>query len=289
MTMCWALPLLVLMGQVGGESAAAQDAAQEKSSFKRWVEIYTQQAAEYEISIGSSADRRLELQTKPVLEYSNPVRPTDQHGTVYVWTSDGRPEAIGSMWSSLDRANSGQRELSHEFQSLSLEPIASRHPRRTGRKGVVPDWETRDAGVELHLLPEADASAKSATTRLAQMRRLAAEFSASITVSDVEAASDLRLLTQPLLRYSSKSAGVVDGGLFAFVLATDPELLLLIELRETKEGPRWHYAAARFTNRPLQLLHNKREVWSCTKAEPYVGTNPYFLYWGAGRHSSTLE
>jgi hypothetical protein len=193
------------------------------------------------------------------------------------------------MWSSLDPKDARQRVISHEFQSLSLDPIVSKHAQRTGRQGPVPDWKTSDAGIEWQPLPGAAAAAKTAAARLTQMRRLAAEFSAKITVSDVEGAGGLRLLTQPLLRYSSQSAGVADGGLFAFVLATDPELLLLIELRETKQGPRWHYAAARFTNRPLQLVRGKREVWSCKKAEAFVGRNPYFLYWGVGRHSSDFE
>jgi hypothetical protein len=281
--------LLVLMGQVFAQpGAAAPDAPAQKDPFKRWVEYYTRQAEEYEFSLGK-AERRLELQATPVLKYSNPVRPTDQHGAIYVWTLDGRPEVIGSIWSSQDAKDPGVRMVTHEFQSLSLDTIVSQHPPRTGRKGQVPDWKTSAAGIELQLLPDAPAAAKSAPTRLSQMRRLAAEFSAQITGSDIETESGLRLLSSPLVRYSSKSAKVLDGGLFAFVQATDPELLLLIELRDTKDGPRWHYAAARFTNRPLLLARGERKLWECERAEDYVAHNPYFLYIGVGRRKSTLE
>jgi hypothetical protein len=281
--------LMILLGQVFAAPGAAEaDAPVEKGSFKRWLDYYTEQAAEYEFSVGP-AERRVELQATPVLQYSNPVRPTDQHGAVYVWTLDGRPEVVGSIWSSEDAKDPGLRGVAHEFQSLSLDSIVSEHPPRTGRKGPVPDWKTSAAGIELQVLPDAPAAAKSAPGRLSQMRRLAAGFSAQITKSDVESAGGLRLLTNPLLRYSSDSAKVLDGGLFAFVQATDPELLLLIELRETKDGPRWQYAAARFTNRPLLLTRGDRKLWTCEKAEAYVGHNPYFLYWGVGRRSSTFE
>ena len=280
--------LLVLMGQVVAPPAAAPDAAAQKDSFQRWVEYYTRQAEEYEFSLGK-AERRLELQATPVLKYSNPVRPTDQHGAIYVWTLDGRPEVIGSIWSSEDAKDPLLRMVTHEFQSLSLDTLVSKHPQRSGSQGPIPDWKTSAPGIELQILPDADAPAKSAPARLSQMRRLAAEFSAQITGSNIESESELRLLNRPLVRYASQSAKVIDGGLFAFVQATDPELLLLIELRETADGPRWHYAAARFTNRPLLLSRGERKLWECERAEDYVGHHPYFLYIGVDRRRSTLK
>ena len=281
--------LLLLMGQVSAAPpAAAPDATTEKGPFKRWVEYYTRQAEEYEFSLGK-AERRLKLEATPVLQYSNPVRPTDQHGAIYVWTLDGRPEVIGSIWSSEDAKDPLMRMVTHEFQSLSLDAVVSQHPQRSGSKGPIPDWKTSAPGIDLQILSDADPPAKSAPARLSQMRHLAAEFSAQITGSNIESASELRLLAKPLMRYSSESAKVIDGGLFAFVQATDPELLLLIELRETKDGPRWHYAVARFTNRPLLLTRGERKLWECERAEDYVAHNPYFLYIGVARRKSTLE
>ena len=280
--------LVVLMGQVLAQvGAAAPEAAAQKDAFKQWVEYYTQEAEAYDFSL--DAERRLKLQATPVLKYSNPVRPTDQHGAIYVWTLDGRPEVIGSIWSSEDPKDPLTRMVTHEFQSLSLSGVVSQHPQRTGSKGQVPDWKTRAPGIKLEALPEAEAPARSAPARLSQMRRMAAEFSAQIPSSNIEAESKLRLLASPLVRYSSPSAKVIDGGLFAFVQATDPELVLLIELRETGEGPRWRYAAARFTNRPLVLTRGEQKVWECQRGEDYVATNPYFLYIGVDRHRGTSE
>jgi hypothetical protein len=217
------------------------------------------------------------------------VRRGSQHGAIYVWTLDGGPEAIASFWSTDVAGNSAMRDVTHEFQSLSLGQLASRHVARVGGKGPVPDWKPDRPGAELHFLAEAPAPAKSAPARLVQMRRLAQGFSAKITANSKETTSDLRLLPQPLMRYSSPSAKVIDGAMFAFVQATDPELILMIEARETVDGPRWHYAAARFTNRPLQLTQGEREVWSCDAAEGYDGAQPYFIYWSVSRRDRLLE
>jgi len=283
------LIVIASLAVLAGAAAAQQEpAGAEQAGFKRWLEIYAAEAAEYELFNKNEPPQKLKLETPPLLTYTNPVRAGGQHGAIYVWTLNGRPEAIASFWSTDVAANPALRDVTHEFQSLSLGPLGSRHAARVGSKGSVPDWKLDRPGVELHLLPEAPAPAGSAPARLVQMRRLAREFSASIKSSNKETASDLRLLPQPLMRYSSHSAEVIDGAMFAFVQATDPELILMIEARKTAEGPRWHYSAARFTNRPLQLKQGEHEVWSCDAAEGYDGAQPYFIYWSVSRRDRLL-
>ena len=65
------------------------------------------------------------------------------------------------------------------------------------------------------------------------------------------------------MRYQPKEGPVVDGALFTFVWTkgTDPELVLLLECRTTREGRRWFYAPVRFTYRELWLKHREAEVW----------------------------
>lgn len=269
-------------------AAQQTPAGEEQAQLKRWLEFYAAEAAEYELFVDGKPERKLKLETAPLLTYTNPVRDGGQHGAVYVWTLDGRPEAIGSMWSTIAAGDPELREVTHEFQSLSLAPLASRHAPRIGRMGPVPDWKAGEAGLESNLLAGAPAPAETPSVRLTQMRRLAQGFSARITASDKETSSDLRLLPQPLFRYSSRSAGVSDGALFAFVQATDPELILMLEARNTADGPLWHYAAARFTNRPLELRRGDREVWSCGAAADYVGAQPYFIYLSVSKRDRRL-
>jgi hypothetical protein len=55
--------------------------------------------------------------------------------------------------------------------------------------------------------------------------------------------------------------------------------LLLLEATTSSEGPRWRIAFARFTHTTAVVQCDGQTVWECDKAEPYVGHNPYFLFW----------
>jgi hypothetical protein len=87
------------------------------------------------------------------------------------------------------------------------------------------------------------------------MRALAREFKASVDLEN--GGTQLRLLSQPLFRYESET----DGALFAFVLTTDPEVLLIIDDRVGDLGHAWHYAFARMSNHSLVAKHRDRDVW----------------------------
>jgi len=56
----------------------------------------------------------------------------------------------------------------------------------------------------------------------------------------------------------------VDGALFAFVEATDPEALLLVEAirSPTAEAAHWQYTLAKMTSRPVVARRNDEVVWS---------------------------
>jgi hypothetical protein len=55
---------------------------------------------------------------------------------------------------------------------------------------------------------------------------------------------------------------VIDGALFAYVPTTDPEVFLMIEARETKDGLQWQYAFAPMSVYGLRGMCNGRVVWS---------------------------
>ncbi len=118
--------------------AAAQqepgDSAQ--ADFKRWLDFYAAEAADYALFITGEPQRKLTLETPPLLTYTNPVRAGGQHGAIYVWTLDGRPEAIASMWSTDFAGNPALRDVTHEFQSLSLAPLAVRRTKKEFFQGA---------------------------------------------------------------------------------------------------------------------------------------------------------
>lgn len=258
-------------------SLVAQDKTADEE-VDAWMDRYQNEAASYELSVGRRAES-LKLEPNMLLKYSNPVRTGAQHGGVFVWTQVGRPAAVASIWSSIPN-DATERTLAIEFVSLTAESIRSKHEPRRGKRGLVPDWDVKTAGISWMSLDGAPVPAKTEALRLVQMRRLAEEFQAVIAPSSMEAAQPLRRQTRPLFRYSSADSGVTDGALFAYVLGTDPELILLIEAVRDDAGEHWMCAAARLTNRPLSLRRGESEVWNCDAAKPYDGSQPYFIYWG---------
>jgi hypothetical protein len=65
-----------------------------------------------------------------------------------------------------------------------------------------------------------------------------------------------------LHRHDTSDSPISRGGaLFAFCQGTDPQLLLLIEARQSGAGYRWEYAVAGFSNMDLYFRLDGREVW----------------------------
>src|SRR5205823_5616890 len=112
-----------------------------------------------------------------ILRWTNPLGGRRTHGEVFLWTDDGRPVAVLSVyqWTNPDGAVHEQ----HEFCSLAIGPLATRGP--GGR-----NWSPAEAGVTLAPLPGAPAPAASQRKRLSQMRELAGRFSAKKTTRQKE-------------------------------------------------------------------------------------------------------
>ncbi|MDP1796493.1 MAG: hypothetical protein Q8K78_03385 [Planctomycetaceae bacterium] len=266
---------LLMVGLLGAEPS--DDAA----AFQEWLKFYAEAAAAYRIEVqeGRGDYQPLTLQPAPVLQYTNPERGFQQHGAFYVWTLQGRPLSIGAIWSNIPADDNERRWVTNELHSLSTGPLRSQHAPRVGKRGPVPQWVTEQPGIVWSEFENAPMPTDKPSLRLVQMRRLAEAFTARISNVANEKEGELRLLTKPLYRYPPDVVGAIDGGLFAFVQGTDPEVLLLIEAVETNGQSRWRYAFARFTHTTATVQRDGRTVWECPKAEPYVGQHPYFLFW----------
>jgi hypothetical protein len=224
----------------------------------RLLKLHTEDATSYAIYRDAARTRKLELRREPVYRWTNPTRVGGQTGDVFVWTYKGRPEVIASIFSHPHEPGH-LRVMCHEFHSLSTEVL-------TVDRDSPNRWEPQAPGVDLRPVPGAPAPAGSAAGRLAQLRAIAREFSGH-SLSDQGVRWDLRLLPQPLVRYQSDGLGVFDGALFALVSSagTDPEIVLVLEARQTPAGPRWEFAAARFSDMSLWLNHKDKEVWTAIR------------------------
>jgi hypothetical protein len=228
---------------------------------KTMLPIYVKEASEYSIAVESVPKRGLELKTEPLFEWTNPIRSAPQQGAVFLWLRDGRPAAVGSIFSQKDPSLPGRRVF-HELHALDADKLLVSRP-----AGVLNEWKPQ-AGLERKELLDAPAPAATAGARLAQMRRLAQEFTGHETDGE-SLREDLRLLPAPLYRYPAADSGVVDGALFALVSTegTDPEVWLLVEARKEGGTTRWEYACCRFSNRNLYVQRKDKEVWTSVRSK----------------------
>jgi len=221
----------------------------EKQLARQALEISRKEAGLWELELAGERPKKLKLNAEPVLRWSNPSA-GQLYGAVFVWTSDGRPEVVGSIY----KWYSPFKHYSTEFQSFAESAIGGS---REGREM----WTPARAGVEFKLVPEGPPPAEAAAGRLRQMREIAGGF--TVTRTDREGKQQkMRLLTQPIYRYESAPSAVRDGGLFTFVDGTDPEAFLLLEARRHAQEDRWQYALTRMNSTKLEATYKENPVWS---------------------------
>lgn len=257
--------------------AADDDVAQ---LIKRWHALYQNRAeALIPIEKGKEEEHKLTLVPTPLQTFSNSVRPDQMHGTVHLWTLNGRPRMIGSVWSALDQKNRAQRNLCYEFYNLSESPLDVRVTDNVS-------WTPKEGGIEWIALKDADAPAKSRPLRLAQMRRLMADLRGEIDTGE----SDLRLLSQPIYRYPEAVPDVVDGAIFSFVIGTDPEIFVQLEARVAKADaePTWFLAPIRFTGSGILLKRHETIIWQRGVWENFSRDKVYDFLYGV-EHLNALE
>ncbi|HJT33036.1 MAG TPA: hypothetical protein VJ783_13425 [Pirellulales bacterium] len=234
----WAV---VVLGVIGPQIAAADEPAAPASVDAR--EAIDRVAAGYQLFLGP--DRLpLEMQKEPVLRWPNPTRETPE-GATFVWTHQGRPEAIACIWD--------HGILSHAFHSLSTSELVAKHNGQT-------IWHPAAAGIEPAPLAGAPVPADSAAKLLRQMKDLARRFTCRLTGD--AGGEQLRLLPRPLYRYQTKRDNLIDGALFAFVQGTDPEVVLVLEATRHNGKSEWRYALTRRSMAALEADLDGKPIWS---------------------------
>ena len=215
-----------------------------------------EEAKKWDMYLDDSQEAKAKLMERPVYLWTNPLpRFGLQHGSVFVWLHDGRPQVVGSIFG--HPVDERRRKLIHEFHSLAPTKLSAVC---RDEEGSV--WQPK-AALELKPLSGAPAPDATPTRRLIQIRSLARDFGGH-TIDHRKERWQLRLLSQPLYRYEKPAADVIDGALLALVTdaGTDPEVLLLLEAR--KEGG-WHYALLRFCDASVWVTHKGKEVWTAVR------------------------
>jgi hypothetical protein len=262
MTLSCLLLLAVLAADPSG------DEAEEKLRRAEVAKLAPAKAKQIEMVVGKDAEKT-KLLTEPLLRWSNPTAGS-VHGEVYLWSHQGRPAAVASIY----RWWHPHKDSNFEVVSLCESPVKAIENEKLL-------WESPEAGVMFAALPAAPVPDQRPAARLTQMRTLARRFSAELADkrNGDEVRRELRLLNQPVHRYSSAEQGVIDGALLAYVETTDPEVWLLLEAVEERGSRSWRFALARMNADAMEVALDGKPVQSWPKiVQPWkYRSAPYTL------------
>jgi hypothetical protein len=256
----WAVLFAALVTALAAAPLLAQDGAVEPREPVEFS-VFSAVAAKYIIR-KEGEDGPLEAHSRSLLNWTNPTR-KQERGGVFVWLDEGRPAVIGSVFT---YDFGGKSHFKHELQSLSPSPLTAEYDGHLA-------WTPKKPGVTWRTIKDGPPAAQTERQRLLQFRQIARRFAVGIESPDGDRAQ-LRPVPQPLLRYSSPRQEVLDGAVFSFVVATDPEAVLLIELAGRSGEEQWRYAFAPMTFWALTATdESDRTVWS-TEADTSHVNNP---------------
>jgi hypothetical protein len=212
---------------------------------------------------------KIELVDKPLLSFGDSAR-VHNHGTLWAWQTKGRPVAFLELFQQPQQNGRWIHAV-----SLSGPPNVMLEIPITGR------WQPKTTKFEPVALADAPPLAAKEGARLRQLKDAARRFTAHEFWDPNHSRYELRLLVQPVHRYSDPAAGVQDGAVFVFAHGTNPECLLLIDAAgESPQSARWQYALVRSADAELHVELDGREVWKCDRAA-HVGdvrSSPYWVF-----------
>jgi hypothetical protein len=205
---------------------------------------------------------------RPLLLFGDDPR-NHTRGILWGWGS-GRPVAVAELWRG--RAENSPYAVSLTLTGLDLIAVTS---------DGVPKWQPTKKQLEFSNLADAPSVAAKENVRLRQIKEIARRFAAHEFWDPENSRFELRLLVQPVHRYSDGEAEIQDGAVFAFAHGTNPEALLLIEaIGPTIEKSKWQFGLVRTSNAEVHAELDGKEV--CMQPRVKGGStrpaDPYFVF-----------
>ena len=258
------------LGALSAPVRAQNDALPEEAQQQAQLHVMKDAAQALRIKPVSEPDAAaISFLDRPILRYSDPARGMPD-ATVWRLGKDGRPGALVALEI---RKKQNQHILNYEFLALDGAPfeIVSGPFKWTPAAGML-QWKP---------LADGPKPASKEPLRLSQMRMLAQRFSAFELYQGER--SKLRMLTQPIDRYTPTDRPNADGAIFAFVYGTNPEVVLFLET----DGADWSYAAGRLSGAASWLTLDDKEVWQQENVLPPLVNEPDQIYM-SNRHAVSL-
>jgi hypothetical protein len=254
------------------ETKEPEDSSPKDEMAKKRQEIMFKAMQKSEVVMDGDDAKRATLDSKAMLRWSNPLGDVaDGLMSVYSTGPTERPAMIVHLYVHGSGLN-----------GLEMQEFADVHPGPVellrGRQKV---WSPRSRYSTFQKLPDAPKPSDNAGLRLGQIKQMAARF--EIIDGFREPNSEpkphvLRMMSRPTYRYGSPTGEIIDGALFTYVVATDPEACLLIEIHRKAEVISWEYMVLPMTIYSLEATLDGKSVW--TKPEAMVfgdSTAPHFI------------
>jgi hypothetical protein len=227
-------------------------------------------AQETRISIVGSNDPA-ELVNSPVFRYDDqPRRFID--ATMWVWTDQGRPMAFQKI-EAVEYGDPAAPASSWQicFTSTSPDLLVVQWPEKRTFRSAEP-------GIAFAPLAAAPVVAEGNVQRKRQARDLARKFTGRIVTSPkANITQQMRLLTTPIFEYLDPQTKEFRGAVFGLSTnGTNPDVLLVLEVRGDKDRQAWHFAPARMTCCEVTVALADTKVW---QVDWVNGTEAPFATW----------
>jgi hypothetical protein len=248
---------------------SAQQPLSERDAEARVAQMRELVAAMTVRDLSQEQPRTAELIAEPLVHYTDQER-RFADATLWGWQVEGRPVAFSKLERIISLADGG---IGWQYCLVSLSEglIEVRGEARDS-------WRASKAGLSWRELTNAPQPHRTESGRLVQMKGLARRFDAVIINPELEQRERMRLLPTPIMRYSSESQHVSDGGIFGFTSkGTNPDTLLLIELQGTGVESEWNYTVVGMTGDAVTVEREGQTVWS-KDATPGPGDHDNWMW-----------
>jgi hypothetical protein len=205
---------------------------------------------------------------RPLLLFGDDPRNLTR-GILWGWGA-GRPVAVAELWRG--RAADAPWAVSLTLSGEGLIAVNS-----DGK----PKWQPAEKQIVFAPLADGPPPAAKEPARLRQIKEISRRFTAHEFWDPENSRFELRLLVQPVHRYSDAAAEIQDGALFVLAHGTNPEALLLVEaVGPTIEKARWQYGLVRTSNAETHVELDGKEVWTRprVKGSATRPAHPYFVF-----------
>lgn len=253
-------------GPPAKESKEPEDSSPKDEQAKARKELILKAMQKYSVVVDGDEAKKATLDSKVLLRWSNPTSDVaDGLMSVYSTGPTERPAMIAHIYVHGAGLN-----------GLAMQEFADVHPGTVelvrGRQKV---WSPRSRYSKFEKLPDSPKPSDNAALRLSQMKTMAARFEVIDGFHDQDSKPQpqvLRMMSRPTYRYGRADGEIIDGALFTFVVATDPEACLLIEIHRKGDETHWEYMLLPMTIYSLDARLDGKPVW--TKPEAMVFGDP---------------